>query len=146
MDRAAEHVYTPTELNREVKLHLEMGFPRILLEAEVSNLSRPASGHQYFTLKDERAQVRCAMFRSAALRAKLRPANGMLVQARDRVQALVDQGMSLEQAVQAEPTKEWDELLGGVWITPAQFVTFIYNSLTGVERFTALESQDTDTE
>jgi hypothetical protein len=68
------------------------------------------------------------------------------VQARDRVQALVDQGMSLEQAVQAEPTKEWDELLGGVWITPAQFVTFIYNSLTGVERFTALESQDTDTE
>jgi len=41
MDRAAEHVYTPTELNREVKLHLEMGFPRILLEAEVSNLSRP---------------------------------------------------------------------------------------------------------
>ena len=79
-------------------------------------------------------------------RATLQEYQGMLVQARDRVQALVDQGMSLEQAVQAEPTKEWDELLGGVWITPAQFVTFIYNSLTGVEQFTALESQDTDTE
>lgn len=70
----------------------------------------------------------------------------MLISARANVQALVDQGMSLEQAVAARPTAEWDELLGGVWITPAQFVTFIYNSLTGVERFTALESQDTDTE
>ena len=79
-------------------------------------------------------------------RAGLQEYHGMLAQARDRVQALVDQGMSLEQVVQAKPTAEWDELLGGVWITPAQFVTFIYNSLTGVERFTALESQDTDTE
>jgi glyoxylase-like metal-dependent hydrolase (beta-lactamase superfamily II) len=79
-------------------------------------------------------------------RVGLQEYHGMLAQARDRVQALVDQGMSLEQVVQAKPTAEWDELLGGVWITPAQFVTFIYNSLTGVERFTALESQDTDTE
>jgi glyoxylase-like metal-dependent hydrolase (beta-lactamase superfamily II) len=79
-------------------------------------------------------------------RAGLEEYHGMLVAARDRVQALVDQGMTLEQAVQAKPTAEWDELLGGVWITPAQFVTFIYNSLTGVDRFTALESQDTDTE
>ncbi len=79
-------------------------------------------------------------------RAGLQEYHGMLVQARDRVQALIDQGMSLEQAVQAKPSKEWDEPLGGVWITPAQFVTFIYNSLTGVERFTALESQGTETE
>ena len=79
-------------------------------------------------------------------RTGLQEYHGMLAQARDRVQALVDQGMSLEQAVQAKPTAEWDELLGGVWITPAQFVTFIYNSLTGVEHFTALESQGTETE
>ena len=85
MDRAAEHVYTPTELNREVRLHLEMGFPRILIEAEVSNLSRPASGHQYFTLKDERAQVRCAFFRSAAARSGVRLENGMQVLARGRI-------------------------------------------------------------
>ncbi len=68
MNQGAEHVYTPSELNREVRLHIEMGFPRILLEAEVSNLSRPASGHLYFTLKDDKAQVRCALFRSAASR------------------------------------------------------------------------------
>ncbi|MEJ2385003.1 MAG: exodeoxyribonuclease VII large subunit [Xanthomonadales bacterium] len=85
MARSAEHVYTPSELNLEVKLHLEAGFPRIVLEGEISNLARPASGHLYFSLKDDRAQVRCAMFRSAAQRAQIRPANGMLVQARGRI-------------------------------------------------------------
>ncbi|RPH92547.1 MAG: exodeoxyribonuclease VII large subunit, partial [Lysobacterales bacterium] len=76
---SAEHVYTPSELNREVRLHLEMGFPRILIEAEISNLSRPASGHHYFTLKDDKAQIRCALFRSAAVRQEVRLENGMQV-------------------------------------------------------------------
>jgi exodeoxyribonuclease VII large subunit len=85
MEHAAEHVYTPSELNRELKLHLEAGFPRLVVEGEVSNLSRPASGHLYFSLKDERAQLRCAMFRSSALRATVRPENGMKVTARGRI-------------------------------------------------------------
>ena len=85
MNQRAERVYTPSELNREVRLHIEMGFPRILLEAEVSNLSRPASGHLYFTLKDDKAQVRCALFRSAASRSGIRLENGMQVEARGRV-------------------------------------------------------------
>jgi glyoxylase-like metal-dependent hydrolase (beta-lactamase superfamily II) len=69
-----------------------------------------------------------------------------LAKARDNVQALVDQGMSQQQAVAAKPTAEWDEALGGVWITPEQFVTFIYNSLTGVDHYTPLPSQETVTE
>jgi len=85
MEHGAEHVYTPTELNREVRLHIEMGFPRLLLEAEVSNLSRPTSGHQYFTLKDDKAQVRCALFRSAGSRMTTRLENGMKVLARGRI-------------------------------------------------------------
>jgi exodeoxyribonuclease VII large subunit len=85
MDQSAEHVYTPSELNLEVRLHIEAGFPRILLEAEISNLSRPASGHLYFTLKDDRAQVRCALFRSAAGRANLRLENGMQIIAHGRI-------------------------------------------------------------
>ena len=85
MKRAAEHVYTPSELNREIKLHLEAGFPRLVLEAEISNLARPASGHLYFSLKDERAQIRCAMFRSATSRMQIRPENGMKVTARGRI-------------------------------------------------------------
>ncbi len=78
-------VYTPTELNREVRVHLEAGFSRISLEGEISNLAKPASGHLYFSLKDDAAQVRCAMFRNAAMRVTIRPANGMQVLARGRI-------------------------------------------------------------
>jgi exodeoxyribonuclease VII large subunit len=85
MTTPAEHIYTPSELNREIKLHIEMGFPRILVEAEISNLARPGSGHLYFTLKDEKAQIRCALFRSSASRLTIRPENGMKVLARGRV-------------------------------------------------------------
>ncbi len=80
-----EHIYTPRELNREVRLHIEMGFPRILLEAEISNLSKPASGHLYFTLKDDKAQIRCALFRSSARALSIHPENGMKVLARGRI-------------------------------------------------------------
>jgi len=79
-------------------------------------------------------------------RAELQAYHDFLTKARDNVQALVDQGLDLEQAIAAQPTAEWDEALGGVWITPPQFVTFIFNSLTGVDRYTAPASQETDTE
>jgi glyoxylase-like metal-dependent hydrolase (beta-lactamase superfamily II) len=69
-----------------------------------------------------------------------------LVKARDNVQALIDQGMSLQQAVGAKPTAEWDEELGKVWIEPAQLVTFIYNSLTGVDHYTAPFPKEATTE
>ncbi|MEM1411945.1 MAG: exodeoxyribonuclease VII large subunit [Pseudomonadota bacterium] len=79
------NVYTPTELNREVRLHLEAGFPRLWIEGELSNLARPASGHLYFTLKDEKAQLRCALFRGNARSLGFRPENGQLVQVRGRL-------------------------------------------------------------
>ena len=78
-------VYSPSELNREVRLHLEAGFPRLWVEGEVSNLARPASGHLYFSLKDEKAQIRCALFRGNAGGIGFRPENGMLVQVRGRL-------------------------------------------------------------
>ena len=59
-----------------------------------------------------------------------------LVSATANVQALIDQGMDLQQAIEAKPTQEWDETLGSIWITPAQFVTFIYNSLKGIDHYT----------
>jgi exodeoxyribonuclease VII large subunit len=80
-----EHIYSASELLREARLHIEMGFPRVLVEAEISNLSRPASGHLYFSLKDDKAQVRCALFRSAANRLRIHPENGMKVIARGRL-------------------------------------------------------------
>jgi glyoxylase-like metal-dependent hydrolase (beta-lactamase superfamily II) len=69
-----------------------------------------------------------------------------LASARDNVHALIDQGMNLAQTVAARPTAEWDQTLGAGWITPEQFVIAIYNSLTGVDHYTPLASQDTDTE
>jgi len=79
------NVYTPSELNHEARLHLEAGFGRIWIEGEISNLSRPASGHVYFSLKDDKAQINCALFRSNAFGLDFKPANGMLVRARGRV-------------------------------------------------------------
>ncbi|MBB6086122.1 exodeoxyribonuclease VII large subunit [Wenzhouxiangella marina] len=78
-------IYRPAELNQEVRLHLEAGFPRLWLEAELSNLARPASGHLYFTLKDARAQIRCALFRGNASALGFRPENGQQVLVRGRL-------------------------------------------------------------
>ena len=84
-DSGVGNIYTPSELNHEARLHLEAGFGRVLVEGEISNMSRPASGHIYFSLKDEKAQISCALFRSNAYGMNFKPENGMLVQARGRV-------------------------------------------------------------
>lgn len=54
---------TVSELNRQVRTLLERGLSRLWVAGEISNLARPASGHIYFSLKDEGAQIRCAWFR-----------------------------------------------------------------------------------
>jgi len=84
-DSGVGNIYTPSELNHEARLHLEAGFGRVWVEGEISNMSRPASGHIYFSLKDEKAQISCALFRSNAYGMNFKPENGMLVQARGRV-------------------------------------------------------------
>ncbi len=61
-------IYSVSRLNAEAKNLLQDYFFRIQVEGEISNLSRPSSGHLYFSLKDELAQVRCAMFRPKVLR------------------------------------------------------------------------------
>ena len=64
---------------------LEGHYDFIWIEGELSNLARPGSGHWYFTLKDDRAQVRCAMFRNRNQRVKDAPRNGQQVLLRARV-------------------------------------------------------------
>jgi exodeoxyribonuclease VII large subunit len=59
----AEAAISVSHLNRRVKTLLEQGIPRLWVEGEISNLSRPASGHIYFSLKDDGAQVGAAWFR-----------------------------------------------------------------------------------
>lgn len=81
----AREVHTPSTLTRLVRDLLEDAFPLLWIEGEISNFSRPASGHLYFTLKDSAAQVRCAMFRPKSTWLRFRPADGMRVLARARV-------------------------------------------------------------
>ncbi|MGA8262081.1 MAG: exodeoxyribonuclease VII large subunit [Arenicellales bacterium] len=62
-DRPRREVFSVSALNRRLKDLLESGFPQVWVEGEISNLSRPGSGHVYFSLKDDRGQIRCALFR-----------------------------------------------------------------------------------
>ena len=68
MDEYVKMAGTPriisvSELNRKAKSILEDGIPKLWIEGEISNLARPASGHIYFSLKDQAAQIRCAWFK-----------------------------------------------------------------------------------
>ncbi len=85
-------VYTVTRLNREARMILEGSFPPIWVQGEISNLSRPSSGHLYFSLKDQHSQVRCAMFRNRNVALRFTPENGMLVLARANVSLYEDRG------------------------------------------------------
>jgi exodeoxyribonuclease VII large subunit len=78
-------IYTVGRLNREARALLEAGLPSLWITGELSNLSRPASGHWYFTLKDSDAQVRCAMFRQRNLSCRATPKDGLQVLLRARV-------------------------------------------------------------
>lgn len=78
-------VLSVSELTALVRDLLEDAFPLLWVEAEISNLSRPASGHLYFSLKDERAQVRCALFRNRGRYLRFAPENGMRVKVRAQV-------------------------------------------------------------
>ena len=84
-DQQSGNIYSPSELNHEARIHLEAGFGRVWVEGEISNLSRPSSGHMYFSLKDAKAQISCALFRSNTYGMNFKPENGMLVRARGRV-------------------------------------------------------------
>jgi exodeoxyribonuclease VII large subunit len=81
----AREVYAISRLNREARMLLERGLGSVWLEGEISNLSRPGSGHWYFSLKDEAAQVRCAMFRQRNLLVRFPVRDGAHVVARGRV-------------------------------------------------------------
>lgn len=85
-------IYSVSKLNNDIRLLLEQQFGNVWLVGEVSNFASPGSGHWYFTLKDEKAQIRCAMFRGNNQRAKVRPQNGVQVLVRARVTVYAPRG------------------------------------------------------
>ena len=78
-------ILKPAQLNALARDLLEGSFAQVWVQGEISNFSRPASGHLYFTLKDDRAQVRCALFKQKALYLRFAPRDGALVLVRGRV-------------------------------------------------------------
>ena len=75
-------ILTVSALNRLARQALEAALPLMWIGGEISNLTRAASGHLYFTLKDSDAQVRCAMWRNKAQLLPFRPENGMRIEVR----------------------------------------------------------------
>lgn len=97
-------VLKPVQLNVLARDLLESSFSQVWVEGEISNFSRPASGHLYFTLKDERAQVRCALFKQKAMYLRFPPRDGMQVLVRGRLtvyEARGDYQLVLEHMEQA---------------------------------------------
>ena len=91
-DGPSRNVYTVSELNTQARALLEENFPSIWVEGEISNLARPGSGHIYFSLKDSRCQLRCAMFRMHNRRVDFTPENGTQVLANGRISLYPERG------------------------------------------------------
>jgi len=85
-------VFSVTELTGKIKQLLEVNFPFIWIYGEISNLSIPLSGHCYFTLKDDSAQINAVMFRSQHGRLKFKLENGMAVTGLGRLSVFEPRG------------------------------------------------------
>lgn len=82
---AKETAFTVSQLNRQIQQLLEASLPWILVEGEVSNFARPGSGHWYFSLKDDKAQIRCTMFKNRNSAVRFQPKEGDKVRLRAKV-------------------------------------------------------------
>jgi exodeoxyribonuclease VII large subunit len=85
-------VWTVRALVSAVRSHIEREYSDCWVEGEISNLRIPDSGHLYFTLKEESAQIRVVMFRSSAKLLRFRPDNGLHVTVRGRITVYEDRG------------------------------------------------------
>jgi exodeoxyribonuclease VII large subunit len=112
----ARQILSPSQLNTLARDLLEGAFPLVWVEGELGNLSRPGSGHLYFTLKDARAQVRCALFKPKSQWLNFVPREGLRVLARGRLtlyeargdyQLILD---SLEEAGEGALRRAFEEL------------------------------------
>jgi len=78
-------ILTVSELTLNIKGHLEEGFRELWVEGEISNFRSPASGHYYFTLKDDKSQIRAVVFRFMGRSLKFEPKDGLSVICRGRI-------------------------------------------------------------
>jgi exodeoxyribonuclease VII large subunit len=98
-----DKIYTVSEVTKMVKLELESAFPLLWVEGEISNFHRHHSGHLYFTLKDERSQLRTVMFRSWAQKVVFELKDGLQITARGRINVYEPRGEYQLMVEMAEP-------------------------------------------
>lgn len=112
----ARDVFTPSQLNTLARDMLESTFGSVWIEGELGSVSRPASGHLYFTIKDARAQIRCAMFKPKSSWLRFQPREGLhvlgrgrltLYEARGEYQLVLDH---MEEAGEGALRRAFDEL------------------------------------
>ncbi|MGO2182075.1 MAG: exodeoxyribonuclease VII large subunit [Pseudoalteromonas nigrifaciens] len=109
-------VYTVSRLNREIRVLLEQGFASLVLTGEISNFITPASGHWYFSLKDDKAQIKAAMWRGNNRNQSYRPINGSQVTVKARVSLYEPRGdyqlivEHMEPAGEGQLKQEFDAL------------------------------------
>lgn len=88
----ASHVYTVVELTREIKGLLESSFSEVIVEGEISNYLHHSSGHRYFSLKDDKARLRCTLWKQIGANLVFEPEDGMKVQALGRISVYEPRG------------------------------------------------------
>ncbi|MBX2846683.1 MAG: exodeoxyribonuclease VII large subunit [Acidiferrobacterales bacterium] len=112
----AKTVYQVSDLLNEMRRLMEVSYPEIWIEGELSSLSAPASGHLYFSLKDEQSQLRCAMFRNRASISRYQPKAGDLVRVRAKISVYTARGdlqcivQHIEEAGEGILQKRFEEL------------------------------------
>ena len=91
-DETERKPLTVSQLTNSIRIALESRFVSVWVEGEISNFKDHSSGHWYFTLKDQNAQLRAKCFRSANTRIRFRPANGLHVRARGKLSVYAPRG------------------------------------------------------
>jgi exodeoxyribonuclease VII large subunit len=91
-DRQEEQVYTVSEVTARIKTVIETSLPVFWVEGEISNFVHHSSRHMYFSLKDEKSQLPCVMFKTANRKLTFTPENGMKVAAWGRVKVYEPSG------------------------------------------------------
>ena len=98
-----QKTFTVSELTRRIKGVLETSFTNVSVEGEISNFKRHSSGHLYFTLKDEGAQISAVMWRGRASNLFFTPQDGMKVVASGKITVYEPQGKYQIDVVQLQP-------------------------------------------
>jgi exodeoxyribonuclease VII large subunit len=103
-----EKILSVSELTRQIKGVLELGFANLWVQGEISNFKLHTSGHLYFTLKDESAQISGVMWRSRAAQLRFRPADGMKVMVRGNISVYEPRGSYQIDCQQIQPLGKGD--------------------------------------